>query len=552
MRKLSLEKIACIAVTFWVLGGVAAFAQTFTSIASFEGTNGANPSYGSLVQGANGNFYGTTEFGGAHGGPSDNRGGAIFEVTPAGVLTTLYSFCAKTKCHDGQIPYGGLTQTANGDFYGTTAAGGTNANSGCTAGEGCCTVGEGCGTLFEFSPEGKLTTLYSFCGQTNCADGAEPEGTLVQGYNGDFYGTTFGGGANVNESVCPGGCGTVFKVTPKGELSTLYSFCSEADCADGALPVASLIQAADGSLYGTTEFGGFGVGSAESCYFIGCGTVFKITPGGTLTTMHLFGFTDGALPYAGLVQASNGDFYGTTRYGGTNCIAPSEYFPECGTVFEITPTGTLTTLHSFCAELTLDETVCLDGSVPTAPLIQATDGNFYGTTSSGGDNDNGGCFAFGCGTLFQITTTGTLTTLHSFCAQQNSDGSCVDADPGAPLLQATDGDLYGTAAYGGSTSCTYRNGVNNFCGTIFSLSTGLAPFVKTLPTARAAGGNVTILGNNLTGTTSVTFNGTAATLITVSDTAITTTVPTGATTGPVAVVTPSGTLTSNVPFQVIP
>jgi uncharacterized repeat protein (TIGR03803 family) len=488
MKRLSLGKIARIVVMFCAVSGVAAFAQTFTSLASFDLTDGRFPSLGPLVQGANGNFYGTTEAGGA------NNNGTIFEVTSAGTVTTFYSFVC---CHDGTTPITGLVQTANGNFYGTTGDEGAH----------------GSGTVFEISAEGKLITLYSFCAQTNsegCTDGSDQEGTLVQGYDGDFYSTTTYGGAN--------GGGTVFKITPTGTLTTLYSFCSLANCADGKFPAAGLVQATDGKFYGTTVEGGNNGG----------GTIFSITPAGKLTTLHGFcSVTDcadgGPSPQSALVQAADGNFYGTTVGGGTH---------GGGMVFEFTLAGNLTTLYNFCSQPS-----CTDGQLVQAGLIQATDGNFYGTTQVGG--------AYAGGTIFEITPLGVLTTLYSFCSQLY----CADGtEPLAGLVQATDGTLYGTTTYGGGIPSCGGQG----CGTVFSLSMGLAPFVETLPVARKVGEPVTILGNNLTGTTGVTFNGTAATFTVVSDTAIKTTVPTGATTGPVEVVTPSGTLTSNIPFRVEP
>lgn len=230
-----------------------------------------------------------------------------------------------------------------------------------------------------------------------------------RGLNGNFYGPTGAGGAN--------GGGTIFKITPAGTLTTLYSSCAETGCTDGNVPIAALIQATDGNFYGTTRHGGL----------YNDGTVFKMTPAGALTTLHsFFHGTDGSEPFARLVQAADGNFYGTTVSGGANGF---------GTVFKMTPTGTLTTLYSFCRE-----SGCADGEVPQGGLIQATDGNFYGTTVYGGANSPGG------GTIFKITPEGTLTTLYSFCANTGcTDGS----NPVADLVQATDGNLYGTTYAGG-------------------------------------------------------------------------------------------------------
>jgi uncharacterized repeat protein (TIGR03803 family) len=262
------------------------------------------------------------------------------------------------------------------------------------------------------------------------------------------------------------------------------------------------------------------------------GTVFKITPGGTLTTLYSFcahtNCTDGQFPNAALVQGTDGDFYGTTVAGGadtSDSCGPPGFAEPCGTVFKITPGGILTTLYSFCAQ-----TNCSDGGLPLAPLVQATDGNFYGTTSRAGANGNGG-------TVFKITPAGTLTTLYSFCTQTN----CADGDgPEAGLFQATNGTLYGTTLTGGANSE----------GTVFSLAVGLRSFVETLPTSAKVGATVKILGNNLKGTSSVTFNGTAATFTVISGTEIKTIVPNGATTGFVKVTTPTKTLKSNMVFRV--
>jgi uncharacterized repeat protein (TIGR03803 family) len=462
---------ACVLFLLWAATAVALPAQTFKSLYSFDSTDGANP-YAGLVQGTDGNFYGTTYVGG------HNNYGTVFKITPSGKLTTLYSFCSKSSCADGARPYAGLVQGTNGDFYGTTGEGG----------------GVGSGTVFKITPSGKLTTLHSFDGK----DGSGPYAALVQGANGDFYGTTLQGGAG---TACTANCGTVFEISPSGKPKTLYNFCFKSDCTDGYYPSGALVQGANGDFYGTTREGG-----AHNL-----GTVFKITPSGKLTTLWSFDGTDGANPYGGLVQATDGDFYGTT--GGGGAIKGVSY----GTVFKITPSGKLTTLHSFDAT---------DGYYPYGGLVQATDGNFYGTTRllAGPYND---------GTIFKITPSGKLTTLWSF------DGTDGD-QPYAGLVQDTNGSFYGTTVLGGA----------NGDGTVFSLSVGLGPFVETQPTSGTVGAAVKILGTDLTGATSVTFNGTPAVFKVVSASLITTTVPTDATTGTVDVTTPKGTLKSNVVFRV--
>jgi uncharacterized repeat protein (TIGR03803 family) len=490
MGKLDWRNRACAAVLLWATAPIGLSAQTFTRLHSFDDTDGANP-YAGLVQATGGNLYGTTQVGGVC------NSGTVFKITPGGgPVKTLDNFCSQS----GGNPDAALVQASGGNFYGTTTSYGAN----------------GQGTVFKITPSGTLTTLYSFCSQggTACTDGANPLGTLVQATGGNFYGTTGGGGAN-------GHGGTVFKITPSGTLTTLYSFCSRTGCTDGANPLGTLVQATDGNFYGITYLGG----SNDN------GTVFRITRSGTLTTLYRFcsqsGCTDGADP-EGLVQATDGNFYGTTSGGGVNGTDCGS--GGCGTVFRITPSGTLTTLYSVCSQ-----TGCTDGSLPYAGLVQATDGNFYGTTYHGGANN--------LGTVFKITPSGTLTTLYSFCSQGGT--ACTDgATPIAGLVQDTNGNFYGTTENGGAKGQNY--------GTVFSLSVGLGPFVETQPASARVGGFVQILGTNLTGATSVSFNGTPADFRVVLNSLIKTTVPAGATTGKVQVVTPGGTLSSNVPFRVLP
>jgi uncharacterized repeat protein (TIGR03803 family) len=302
-----------------------------------------------LMQGADGNFYGTTQSGGSVG-----NSGTVFKITSKGKLTTLYSFCSQSDCSDGSAPFGPLLQGDEGNFYGTTSSSGSNDG----------------GTVFRITAKGKLTTLYSFCSQAGCSDGGSPTHGLVQAADGNFYGTTAGGGAGNN--------GTVFKITRKGKLTTLHKFCSRTNCADGGYPYAGLVQGDDGNFYGTTVYGGAYQG----------GTVFKITPGGKLSTLYSFcallECKDGEEPFAGLVQGSDGNFYGTTSEGGTigsdlSGTGPN-FFGTFGTAFKITAKGKLTTLYPFCSQ-----TGCADGSFPFAELALGTDGKFYGTTLFGGD-----------------------------------------------------------------------------------------------------------------------------------------------------------------------
>jgi len=414
--------------------------------------------------------------------------GTVFKMTTSGTLTTLYNFCSQSGCTDGASPEATLIQASDGNFYGTTNGGGN--------------YGEG--TVFRITQRGTLTSLYSFCSLSGCTDGESPSAGLVEASDGNLYGTTTDGGANR--------AGTVFRVTPSGALTTLYSFCSQTGCTDGANPLAALIQATDGNFYGTTSLGGGGL-----CVPGGCGTVFTITPSGALTTLYSFclqtGCRDGSNPVAAPVQAADGNFYGTTEGGGAT---------DQGTIFTITPSGALTTLHSFFA---------ISGTYPFAGVVQATDGSFYGTTFGGSHPT--------WGTVYKLAPSGATLTLVGFCGQRYG---CGGADPRAALIQGTDGNLYGTTSFGGK----------DLDGTVFSLSVGLGPFLETHPTSGKVGAGVNILGTNLTGATSVTFNGTPAVFTVVSGSLITATVPTGAASGEVQVVTPGGTLTSHVPFGMLP
>ena len=378
---------------------------TLTTLHAFTGDpDGSLPS-GALVKGSDGNFYGTTFAGGGPG-----KIGTVFKMTPAGTVTTLYSF---TGGADGSFVQAGLVLSSDGNFYGTTSQGITDA------------IG---GTVFRITPTGTLTTLYKFPGG---AGGQFVYAGLVQGStDGLLYGTTvIGGGAGIGF-----GAGTVFTIDPAGTPPVTPTFLhSFSGGADGGSVYGGVVEGTDGNFYGTT----YGGGMVNSLFPNGAGTVFKITPTGTLTTLHTFtGGADGSNPQSGLVLASDGDFYGTTTLGNRSSLTPNG-----GTVFKITSTGTFTTLHTF----TLPE-----GSLPIAPLIQGADGNFYGTAEAGGETD---------GTVFEITPAGTLTVLYTFTGM---DGR----EPQSALFQDSDGSFYGTTAFGGSA---------NDKGQVFRLDVALTP-----------------------------------------------------------------------------
>src|SRR5579863_8241291 len=473
MSKLNSCMRATALFVLWAATTLTLSAQTFKSLKSFDNTDAALP-WATLLQANDGNFYGTTQNG---GNTACKLGcGTIFKITPNGKMTT-FNFDGT----NGSQPYAGLVQDANGAFYGVTTSGGTY----------------DLGTVFKFTPNGGLTTLYSFSANT----GYGPLGGLVLASDGNFYGTASSGGPAAGQ--CNPGCGTIFKITPKGKYTTLHNFNG---IPDGGAPLATMVQAPDGKFYGTAS----ALGNAGSY-----GTVFTITPKGKFTVVHQFNNTDGAYPFGGLILGTDGNFYGQTDLGGASA------YGAYGTVYKMTPSGKVTTLHSF------EET---DGDNPVSNLVQGTDGNFYGTASYGGKYPN-------FGTVFKITPSGKFTTLQNF---DSTDGSY----PYAGLIQATNGRFYGaTFAGGSSTACPYG------CGTVFSLSMGLGPFVETLPNSGKVGAAMRILGTDLTGASGVSFNGTAAKFKVISNSEIETNVPSGATTGTVEVTT-KNMLKSNVAFRV--
>jgi uncharacterized protein (TIGR03437 family) len=354
--------------------------------------------------------------------------------------TTILLLCSAAAClqaqtlailanfnySNGAQPTAPLVRGSDGNFYGTTYAGGAG------------------GTVFKITPSGTLTSLYDFCAQPSCADGENPEAGLTLGAGGSFYGVT---GGNI---------GTIFKITPSGSLTTLFTLTSGQDLAAG------LVQGTDGNFYGTTHLGG----ASNN------GTVFKVTPAGAFAPIYSFDSTfAGGGPYAGLVQGSDGNFYGTTQGGGSGVS---------GILFKITPGGTLTTVYNFCSLAS-----CTDGAVPAAALTLGSDGNFYGTTSLYGAQPTD------TGTIFKVTPSGVLTTLYSFTSNYNQ------GYPQGALLQATDGNFYGATTGGGA----------NFSGSIYRITpsgvfTTLYSFGAT-PTdgATPIGGLVEGTDGNLYGTT---------------------------------------------------
>jgi uncharacterized repeat protein (TIGR03803 family) len=371
-------------------------AQTETLLYSFGSPSSGDASgpLAGLIMDKKGNLYGTTNSGGANGW------GAVFKLIPAGTETVIYSFKGD-QLGDGANPLAGLVMDKQGNLYGTTGWGGTQNE----------------GTVFKLTSAGTETVLHSFDSQSG--DGWRPEAGLVIDGQGILYGTTTLGGAY--------GGGTVFKVTPEGTETLLYSFGSQSG--DGWEPWAGLIMDKQGNLYGTTPGGG-----AKNR-----GTVFKVTPEGTETVLYSFGShpRDGKQPFAGLIMDHAGNFYGTTEMGG----GPKHR----GTVFKLAPDGTETVLYGFGSQSG-------DGRYPLVALVMDKQGNLYGTTFEGGAYRGG---TLGAGTVFQVTPQGTETVLYSF-GGRSGDGW----EPEAGLLMDKKGNLYGT---------TFEGGANNW-GTVFKIT----------------------------------------------------------------------------------
>jgi len=449
-------------------------------------------------------------------------------LASAQTYTPLYTYPVGAGSYSGILPYGQMSQGRDGKFYSTVQ------NSGVTDR----------GTAYSMTTAGQFTGLHDFCLLAGCTDGSYPDGGLILGADGNLWGTTTSGGTS-NE-------GTVFKMTPAGNATILWSF--NARNSEQGYPYHPVLLAQDGNYWGTDPgvySGTYGVlykitpagaltafpfnytnganpniptqGTDGNFYGIargggahGFGTVYKATPSGVITVLHDFaaGVLDGNLPVGTLVQGNDGNFYGMTYAGGASNL---------GTIFKISKTGNFSLLYSFKGW------GFGDGALPYTGLILGTDGNFYGSTANGGTKN--------AGALFKFTPSGTITTLYSFCAVTCSDGYY----PEVPLVQHTNGKIY-------------SNSTGNSLGgaVFFSLDLGIKPFAGLVTWTGKVGKSIGILGQGLTGTTKVTFNGTTASFTVSSDTFLTATVPAGATTGFVNVTTPGGVLKSNRKFLVMP
>ena len=430
-------------------------------------------------------------------------------TTHAQTYTDLYDFTTSSA----NLEYPDiLAQGLDGNFYGTLPYGGISQF----------------GEIFKLTPSGQFSVLFAF----NGSNGSYPDSGLVLGTDGNFYGTTFDGGTF--------GAGTIFRVTSDGVLTTLYNFTGD-PAQDGANPYCFPAEGPDGNFYGTTDSGtayvisedgkfrlltsslpGHAIGPlilAQDGNFYGVtlnggtndqGAFYRMTPLGSVTTLYSFveSFTGGN-PYGPLVEGFDGSFYGTASIGGS--------YGE-GTIFRLSARGAATPLYSF---------QLATGDFPLAGLVLGNDGNLYGATISGGTDF--------VGVLFQLSTSKDYTILYSM------DGT-HGADPAATLIQSTNGKFYGLTNPGGLLDG----------GVFYSLDEGLPAFASLVNTIGRSGAKVIILGQGLTGTTSVSFDGTSASFKVLSDTALVAKVPSGATSGLVVITTPTGPLTSNRPFRVLP
>jgi uncharacterized repeat protein (TIGR03803 family) len=447
---------------------------TFTILHKFAGVAGGEFPHGMLAQGRDGNLYGTTN--------AFSVFGIAFKLSPAGAYTPLHTFSGIPTTTPSTLMLG-----LDGNFYGSTAG------------------GNPVGKIFKMTPAGVVTELHTFGSIPNdgfSVDSATNEihpTAPVQTTDGILYGTTNRGGTN--------GAGIIYKLTSTGVYTILHHFKNSQT--DGSIPLAPMIVGKDGNLYGTTNGGGI------------TGTVFRITPAGAFKLLHRFdGINDhGGLPSAPLVQGIDGNFYGTTKGAGN--------FVTQGNIFKITPAGAYTNLHTFSSA-----NAFAGGTLPTAGLVQASDGNFYGLTSAGGKPQ--GTPAGNAGVLFKITPQGVYTVIHTF------DGLTEGIEPFQSLVQHTNGKLYGALTFGGGGH-----------GSIFSLDVGAKPFVLAQPNAGKAGGTVGLFGD-FTRATSTTFNGVNASTSGALSTFRIATVPAGPATGLIKINKAVNPISSFKPFFVVP
>jgi len=549
-----------LAVSVFALAGffaVSASAQTYTKLYTWPEDTRNDTGIGLaglMTQGRDGNIYGTV------GDDNTNAAGSAFKMTPSGTFTRIYSFCSLAKCADGSQPWGGLSLGKDGNLYGTTMWGGSLSS----------------GTVFKLTPAGALTTVWNFDNGTdggapwypplqnlvdgdfygvsntqysgdygafyklvptttppykesvpinfNYTDGNDPN-LPTQGTDGNFYGSTLSGGTK--------GLGLIYKTTASGVETIFHNFMGYATSnADGAYPIGVMVEGNDGAYYGVTWQGGSS----------NLGTVFKVASNGTYTLLHSFtGHPDGAYPRSGLILGSDGNFYGTTLNGGT---------ANDGAIYKVTPSGQVTILYNLCSQ-----SGCADGFSPVIPLLQHTNGKFYGSTSG---NSLGGSYFYsldvGLAPFVKMVNWGGKVGNTVELLGQGFTGTTGVSFNGVAGTFKNVSDTYLTVVVpAGALTGTVT--VTTFTGSMASNRAFLVlPTIISLSSSSGTvGSKVTITGMSFTQTIKVTIGGKSAPFTVNSDTQVTATVPPSALTGQkITITTAGGPASSPGTFAVVP
>ena len=398
------KTVLALVVLFGLAASLAplAYGQNYKEQIVYGFTGGAD---GLFVLNTEHGLYSTTETGGDLNCFAPFGCGTVFQVSETGIESVLHSFSGSPG--DGAFPTAAITIDSSGNIYGTTSEGGAAA---CPTGNGY-----GCGTVFYLNSVAAETVLHNFAGQP---DGQNPQG-FVQDAQGNLYGvTSVGGTGGCESSGVNVGCGTVFEVSNAGTYTVLYSFRGPPD---GKSPY-TLVQDAQGTLYGTTAEGGRG-----TCYGQGCGVIFKLDTAGRESVVYRFtGGRDGGEPVS-VTVGPGGTLYGTTYLGGD--LSCGEAL-GCGVVFQIAKSGVETALYTFMGGS--------DGSQPENVAIFDGAGTLYGTTFGGG--------TYGYGTVFRLNKTGGKSLIYAF------KGAPDAADPDSGLVRGSNGYLYGTTILGGPSN----------------------------------------------------------------------------------------------------